>query len=119
MSRQLSFQEKAWTIGLRVWVEHDGQPVLGPGRCQLLEGIDREHSISAAARRIGMSYRHAWGMVQRINQAAGTPLVFTAGPGGVNGGGASLTPEGRAAVAAFRQLEERLRLAASMFEDAA
>src|SRR5271165_3698175 len=82
-----------WGVDLRVWVERAGQTILGPGRLELLEGIDRHHSISAAARHMGMSYRHAWEMVQQINEAAGEPLV-TASTGGVKGGGAQLSPLG-------------------------
>jgi molybdate transport system regulatory protein len=118
MSLKLALRDQRWTVKLRVWVEREGRPVLGPGRLELLEGIHRERSISAAARAMGMSYRHAWGLIQRMNEAAGMPLV-TAGPGGANGGGATLTAEGRAAVTAFRELADRLRDAVSGLDDAA
>ncbi|HKI32907.1 MAG TPA: molybdate ABC transporter substrate-binding protein [Gemmataceae bacterium] len=96
-----------WAVGLRVWVERAGRAVLGPGRLELLEGIERWHSISAAARHMGMSYRRAWLLVQSINEAAGTPLVVST-TGGVRGGGAGLTPQGLSAVAVFRELQEQL-----------
>ena len=60
-----------WTVGFRVWVERAGRAILGKGRLELLEAIDRWHSISAAARQIGMSYRRAWLLVQSVNEAAG------------------------------------------------
>jgi molybdenum ABC transporter molybdate-binding protein len=97
-----------WTVGLRVWVERAGKAVLGQGRLDLLEGIDRWHSISAAARQMGMSYRHAWLLVQQINEGAGEPLVVAV-TGGKKGGGAELTPLGRWATVAFRQFHEQLR----------
>jgi molybdate transport system substrate-binding protein len=104
-----------WAVGLRVWLEHAGKAVLGKGRLELLEGIDRWHSISAAARQMGMSYRRAWLLVQSINAAAGEPLVL-AGPGGVHGGGARLTPAGRQAVELFRVVQDEVRSsAASVF----
>jgi molybdenum ABC transporter molybdate-binding protein len=103
-----------WAVALRVWAERNGQALLGPGRVELLEGIDRWHSISAAARRMGMSYRHAWLLVQSANEAAGEPLVVTA-TGGLRGGGARLTEQGRWAVAAYRELEARLRRTAESF----
>src|SRR5271168_3109966 len=95
------------TIGLRIWVERAGQAILGQGRAELLEGIDRWHSISAAARQMGMSYRHAWLLVQRINEAAGEPLV-TAATGGLRGGGARLTPLGEWAVGVFHSFYDQL-----------
>ncbi len=101
-----------WAVGLRVWVERAGQSILGPGRLELLEGIERLHSISAAARQMGMSYRRAWEMVQKINESAGQPLVVAA-TGGVQGGGASLTPLGSWTVAVFRQLQDQLRQTAA------
>jgi molybdate transport system substrate-binding protein len=104
--------KKDWTIGLRLWVERQGHAILGKGRLELLEGIDRWHSISAAARQMGMSYRRAWLLVQSINEAAGEPLVAAA-VGGTHGGGAQLTPHGRMALAVFRELQDQLRTAAA------
>jgi molybdate transport system substrate-binding protein len=111
MADDLSFLNE-WTVGVRVWVERAGQAILGPERLELLEEIDRHHSISAAARQMGVSYRHAWVLVQAINCAAGQPLV-TAATGGRDGGGARLTPCGHLAVAAFRSLQDQFRRTAA------
>src|SRR6516162_5530248 len=67
-----------WSVGVRVWVERAGRAVLGEGRLELLEGIERWHSISEAARRIRMSYRRAWILVQDMNRAGQQPLVEAA-----------------------------------------
>lgn len=101
-----------WQIGLRVWIERAGRAILGKGRLELLEGIERWRSISAAARQMGMSYRRAWLLVQSINDAAGEPLVEAA-VGGSHGGGAHLTTQGRVAVAVFRDLQQQLQAAAA------
>jgi molybdate transport system substrate-binding protein len=85
-------------------MERRGHAMLGKGRLELLEGIDRWRSISAAARQIGMSYRRAWLLVQSINEAAGEPLVEAA-VGGTRGGGARLTPRGQIAMTTFRTLQ--------------
>ena len=74
-----------WTVAVGVSLERAGQAVLVQGRLELLEEIDRRHSISAAARQAGVSYRHAWVMVQQVNEAAGEPLV-EAVTGGKHGG---------------------------------
>jgi molybdenum ABC transporter molybdate-binding protein len=99
---------EGWDVGVRVWVERAGRAILGGGRLELLEGIQRHHSISAAARHMGMSYRRAWTLVQHINAAAGEPLVVAA-TGGVQGGGAQLTPLGLWAISVFRELQAQLR----------
>jgi molybdate transport system regulatory protein len=63
-----------WSIRLRLWAERDGEALLGPGSLELLEAIDRWHSISAAARQVGVSYRHAWLLVQGVLPCSrGTP----------------------------------------------
>jgi molybdenum ABC transporter molybdate-binding protein len=108
MNRDTHVRSAGWTIGLRVWLERAGRAVLGPGRLELLEGICREHSISAAARQMGMSYRRAWLLVQSINQAAGQ-AVIEATTGGIQGGGARLTSHGEQLVAVFKELQERLQ----------
>jgi molybdenum ABC transporter molybdate-binding protein len=97
-----------WTVGVRVWVESAGQTVLSPGRLELLEAVDRLHSISAAARQVGMSYRHAWLLIDGMNRAAGSELVTTR-TGGQRGGGAFLTDRGRYTVALFRSVLDQVR----------
>ena len=64
-----------WTCGIRVWLENDGQVVLGRGRVELLEAIERHHSILQAAGSLGMSYRRAWLLVKSINSATDSLLV--------------------------------------------
>lgn len=93
----------AWGLKVRVWVERGGVKVLGPGRVELLEHIGRERSISAAAKKMNMSYRRAWELVQAMNAAAGEPLV-EASPGGTKGGGAAVTAAGLRAVELYHDL---------------
>ena len=76
---------------------------MGPGKADLLEAIAREGSISAAGRALGMSYRRAWLLVDTMNRCFSIPLVETH-PGGGKNAGARLTPEGEAALAAYRSL---------------
>ena len=83
---------------------------IGPGRVRLLEAVDRERSISAAARSLDMSYRRAWLLIDAMNQTLRKPVVETA-IGGRVGGGARLTPVGRQVIATYRRLERRARVA--------
>jgi molybdate transport system regulatory protein len=77
---------------------------VGPGKMRLLELIDETGSISAAGRAMAMSYRRAWLLVESLNSAFRAPVV-AAQPGGRRGGGASLTPEGRALLERYRAIE--------------
>src|SRR5262245_16321806 len=110
--RRIPAWSRDWSVGLRLWVERSGRAILGKGRMELLEGIDRWHSISEAARQMGMSYRRAWLLVQSANEAAGEPWVAAA-TGGSHGGGARLTAQGRLAVRVFREVQEQLQQTAA------
>ena len=87
----------------KVWVERRGRFVLGDGGVSLLELIDRTGSIQAAARRLGWSYRHTWGYLKNLEEASGTTFVARR-HGGASGGGAEMTPAGRAFVRRYRRL---------------
>lgn len=76
---------------------------LGPGKADLLEGIDQTGSISAAGRRMRMSYKRAWQLVEELNGLFDAPLVVTS-TGGSGGGGASLTRRGRDVLARYRRM---------------
>ena len=114
MTTQAVSRHGDWIVGLRVWIERAGHALLGPGRAELLEHIHQHRSVSAAAREIGMSYRHAWLLVQKINQASSEPLVEAA-TGGHHGGGAHLTPAGQQALAIYQQLRDELSQSATAF----
>jgi molybdate transport system regulatory protein len=84
---------------------------IGPGKIALLEAIDREGSISAAGRALGMSYRRAWDLVDELKTLLGTAVV-EASTGGYRGGGALLTDAGRNLVADYRAIERAAQRAA-------
>ena len=76
---------------------------MGPGKADLLEAIAATGSISAAAKRLGMSYRRAWLLVDTMNRCFREPLVASA-TGGSGGGGARVTEFGERVLASFREM---------------
>lgn len=88
----------------RFWIEGSEGTFLGYGRVVLLEKIKEHGSISAAARSLNMSYRHAWKLVDSMNRQSRTPVVEKT-TGGKGGGGAKLTPVGEKAIVCFWQAE--------------
>jgi molybdate transport system regulatory protein len=80
---------------------------MGPGKADLLEAIRDTGSISASAKRLGMSYRRAWLLVDTMNRCFREPLVASS-TGGPGGGGARLTPFGARVLARFRAMRERI-----------
>jgi molybdate transport system regulatory protein len=90
-------------LTLRIDFGEDRQ--IGPGKIKLMELIDACGSISEAGRRMGMSYRRAWLLVDALNHCFREPVV-SAQVGGVKGGGASLTPFGHAVIEHYRAIEK-------------
>lgn len=85
---------------------------MGPGKADLLDAIIEHQSISAAAKSMQMSYRRAWQLVDLMNQTFALPLVATS-LGGVNGGGAVVTPTGLAVLHAYRALVAKTEVASA------
>ncbi|MFC2967184.1 winged helix-turn-helix domain-containing protein [Acidimangrovimonas pyrenivorans] len=89
---------------LRLRLVFGSDLVLGPGKADLLELIRDTGSISAAGRRMRMSYKRAWLLVEEMNAAFRSPVVEST-RGGAQGGGAQLTETGETVLAAFRGFE--------------
>jgi molybdate transport system regulatory protein len=87
---------------LRIDLEPD--IAIGPGKADILEGIKETGSIAAAGRRMDMSYKRAWLLVETMNRCFKTPLVETS-RGGRARGGAVLTANGERVLAAYRRME--------------
>ena len=77
---------------------------LGRGKVRLLELVGETGSISAAARKMNMSYRRAWLLMDELNHMFGRDVLETAA-GGSGGGGARVTEFGTRVIEVFRALE--------------
>lgn len=91
-------------VQLRMRITFGDHGMIGPGKAELLERIERCGSIAAAGREMGMSYRRAWELVGTLNAMFRDPLVMRT-RGGPGGGGAVLTDAGREVLALFRAFE--------------
>ncbi len=78
----------------KVWIEAGGEVVAGDGKINLLEKIEETGSIQKAAEKIGMSYRHAWGFLQKMEKRGGIKLVETQ-VGRKRGGRSETHPSGK------------------------
>lgn len=85
------FQRSGETRGLEITLD-------------LLSDIRSTGKLSVAAARAGMSYRHAWNLIEKWSAFFETPLVERR-----QGSGTSLTPFGDKLVWAAERLEARLR----------
>ena len=80
-------------IKAKFWIENKGEVVLGGGKSALLLAVDQLGSIQRAAEEFGMSYRHAWGAIKKIEKRAGFKILDIRLGG--RDGGAQLTPKGK------------------------
>ena len=71
---------------------------------QLLVAVDDCGSISAAARKIGISYKTAWDRIDAMNNMSDKPLLLRSA-GGSHGGGTRLTEVGQEIVQGFQVLQ--------------
>ena len=95
-------------IRLRCWIDKGGVKFFGPGRLEILELIEIEGSISKAAKRMGMSYKKAWDMVDDLNKRGQQPFVILR-KGGEKGGGAEITESGKKIISDYRRLAKKLQ----------
>ena len=97
---------------VRIRIVFGEDEMIGPGKADLLEEIGKCGSISAAGRKMGMSYKRAWELVGTLNTMFRAPLVDST-RGGSGGGGAVLTDLGHQVLAHYRAFEERAAEAGS------
>ena len=102
-----------YDLKLKMWLERDGRFVISDGRAKLLRKVKDHGSLSEAAKEMGMSYRHAWGVLHRIAQSAGGQVVHST-RGGTKGGITTLTPFGEEIL---REYENRVASLESLFEN--
>jgi molybdate transport system regulatory protein len=96
---------------LTLRVDFGADRAVGPGKVRLLEAIRDTGSISQAGRALGMSYRRAWLLVDDLNHCFRQPVI-EAQPGGIQGGGATLTEFGQELIRDYRAIEAAATAAA-------
>ncbi len=98
-----------YKIEIRFWISYNGKSLLGKGKMQLLQQIDRHGSLRQAAEELNLSYRKAYYMIYSMNKTAEHPVVEMK-RGGKNGGASELTPYGKWLILEFDKIEKQLNL---------
>lgn len=81
-------------MAYRLWLKKGDRFVMSEGRAKLLKLIKKYGSLARAADEMRMSYRHAWGVVKKIEEITGERIVVSE-RGGQEGGASVLTAEGQ------------------------
>lgn len=95
-----------FTINGKLWMEKNGKRFFGPGPVELMELIHETGSINKAAKKMNLSYKKAWEIVNNLNSMTAQPLVLTA-VGGENGGGSSISDEALQMISHYRALRDK------------
>lgn len=77
-----------------VFMDENNEKFFGEGPARLLHGIEEKGSLRAAAMSMNMAYTKALKLVKHAEAALGFHLI-TRTTGGRDGGGSTLTPEGK------------------------
>lgn len=88
---KLNGRSRAISPRVKFWLEADGKSVFCRGLSDMLQAVDRTHSIKAAAAEIGRSYRFVWARIKEAEAALGAKLV-EARVGGSGSNRSELTP---------------------------
>jgi molybdate transport system regulatory protein len=98
-------------VQFRVRITKGDEIAIGPGKVDLLEAIGETGSITSAAKKLGMSYRRAWLLIDTMNRCFKKPVI-EAEAGGRRGGGTRVTPTGRDVIRLYRAAERKSQRAA-------
>lgn len=96
-------EDLSWTMSLRLFTD---KKAFGPGIARLLELTDEYHSLNKAAAAMNMAYSKAWKILNESENALGIRLLERHA-GGLRGGGAFLTDEGRQMLESYREFSTK------------
>lgn len=102
------------TPSFKVWLKRNRFDVIGEGGASLLGAIEKCGSITAAAKKVGVSYKYAWDRLAEIEKALGQPLLRTRRGGRTGGGGAELTDQ---AVTLLKEYDRTARYVDNVLKD--
>jgi len=89
----------------KVWLEYEGEPLVGPGRAILLDAIIQEGSLVHAAKKRNVSFRAAWERLRKIERRLQIKIAKSARGGEGGGGTTRLTGMGRRILRRYKRLE--------------
>ena len=87
----------------RLRVYAGGEMIVGWGKIMLLRHVRDTGSIAEAARRMDISYNHAWTLIRLMNDSFKEPLV-EAVRGGKGTGGATISKTGEKVLSLYEEM---------------
>ena len=94
---------------IKLWmVNEKGESVFGDGLAELLESIDKYHSLLEAVQHLEMSYRYALHRITLAEERLGQLLVTRVRGGAKGGGSSEVTDFGKDLVVRYRKAQALL-----------
>ncbi len=103
--RTLNYAIKLWMVN------EESESVFGDGLAELLEEINKTHSMLMAAQNLKMSYRYALHRITLAEKRLGELLVNRTRGGAKGGGFSEITPYGKELIARYRKAQAELNSA--------
>lgn len=93
---------------VKIWIATEtGEGAFGGGKYRLLKAIEEQGSLAAAAEKLNISYRKAWGDLKKAELFLGRQLLCKT-RGGCGGGQAILTADGKTLIAAYEEFTAKV-----------
>ena len=102
-------------VKMRIWVDKDGQEIIGPGIYNILKTLEETGSIASAARKLGYSYKFIWTYIKKLEDVLGVPLVESR-RGGKERGVTELTEVGKLLLSYYESMNRDVEQAAKTWE---
>ena len=101
-----------------LYINFDGQRVIGKEEADILEALEKYGSIAAAAKKLEISYKFTWNRLTQMTRSLHKPVVVTRRgttryARRKGGGGATLTPVAKMLLKEFRETERFIQQALS------
>jgi molybdate transport system regulatory protein len=94
------------TYDVKLWmVNEKGESVFGDGLAELLEEIDKTHSMLEAAKNLKMSYRYALHRITLAEERLDELLVNRSRGGAKGGGMSEVSPCGKELTSRYRKAQ--------------
>jgi molybdate transport system regulatory protein len=100
---------------MRIWVDKDGQEIIGPGIYNILKTLEETGSIASAARKLGYSYKFIWTYIKKLEDVLGVPLVESR-RGGKERGVTELTEVGKLLLSYYESMSKDVEQVAKTWE---
>ena len=96
---------------IKLWmINEKGESIFGDGLAELLEEIDKCHSMLEAAKNLEMSYRYALHRITLAEDRLGQLLVTRVRGGAKGGGSSEVTDFGKNLVTHYRHAQAELKI---------